>query len=62
MNLRCDPVDCRVTDYYGREKEVQSHGRRRKKRSADESHLTRAKGQKEVRTHRVTMVVAWTTC
>ena len=35
---RCDPVDCRVTDYYGREKTVQSHGkkRRRRKRSADE--------------------------
>merc|ERR1719507_2772752 len=36
---RCDPVDCRVTDYYGREKTVQSHGkkRRRRRRSADEN-------------------------
>ena len=36
---RCDPVDCRVTDYYGREREVQSHGKRkrRRKRSAGET-------------------------
>ena len=37
---RCDPVDCLVTDYYGREKTAQSHGKKRRRRrrsSADES-------------------------
>ena len=29
---RCDPVDCRVTDYYGREREGTSHGKRKRKR------------------------------
>ena len=50
---RCDPVDCRVTDYYGREREVTSHGkkRKRKRRSAGE---TVQLAEKEVSVSRIT--------
>ncbi len=33
---RCDPVNCEVTDYYGRERNVQSYGKRRKRRDTDD--------------------------
>ena len=37
---RCDPVDCSVTDYYGRERTVQSHGKRRRRRRSDDESET----------------------
>ena len=57
---RCDPVDCRVTDYYGREREVTSHGRRkRKRRSAGE---TLQLSEKEASASRTTNLCFISTC
>ena len=40
-------MDCRVTDYYGREKTVQSRGKKRRRRSADEGGTTVHLSEKE---------------